>query len=124
MSFWLSMTSLRPWRTTTWSSASSTRSRPLGSGMLALDAHDVRRQRKHRQRHGRRSNKDGRAFAQCRFDFHRCADERGTFLHAQQTKSAPVSIRLGGVKADAVVLDDQKDLIGSAFEDDFDMSGM
>jgi hypothetical protein len=55
---------------------------------------------------------------------HRCADERGTFLHAEQTKSAPVSIRFGRVKADAVILDDQEDLIGSAFENDFDMSGM
>src|SRR5688572_1992463 len=123
MSFWLSMTSLRPSRTTTWSSASRMRSRPLGSGMLACCAEAYRRRRDGRDRNGRHAHKDGRTVAGRRLDLQGGANQRRTFLHAQQTEPAAVAVHSGQVETDAVILDDQRDLIGPPLENDLHVAG-
>src|SRR5688572_24814482 len=86
------------------------RSRPLMSGML--DGGD-----------GRHSYEDRRSLSRCGLDLQGGADERGAFLHPEQTESPAVAFGSAGIESYAIVLDDERDVIGAPLEDDFDMAG-
>src|SRR5262245_40580815 len=100
------MRSFRPWRTTTWSSASRMRRRPLISGMV-VNGH-------WRRRH---ANEDRRPLAWSGFDLQRRADERGALLHSQQTESASGGLHRCRIESHAIVFDDEGDVVGSTLED-------
>ena len=112
MSGWPSISSLRPWRTVTWSSASRMRRRVCvshgRSPVRAIGAAAIRTQ-------------DGRALAGCRLDFERGADQRGPLLHAEQAEARASRRRSARIEADAIVFDDEQDLVAAAFEDDVDV---
>ena len=68
-------------------------------------------------------HEDGRSPAGLRFDLQRRADERRAFLHPQQSESLTIHAGLACIEADAVVFDDQEDLIAPPFEYDIDLAG-
>src|SRR6185503_7377408 len=108
---------------TTWSSASRMRSRPLTSGMLACPAEACRRRRDRRHGCGGHSYEDRRSVTGCGLDLQRGADERGAFLHAQQTEPAPIRIDPGRIESYAIILHDQRHVIGPSLENDLDVAG-
>ena len=68
-------------------------------------------------------NKDRRALIRRRFDFQRGADQRGSLLHADQSEAGAVPA-FGDVEPDSIVLDDQQDAVGAAFENHLDLPGV
>src|SRR5436190_4118429 len=69
---------------------------------------------------------DRRAAASCRFDLQMTANEGGAFAHPDQSQSTAICVRAGRLEPDTVVLDDERHVLGTAFEHDINVvrSGM
>src|SRR5688500_1758371 len=70
---------------------------------------------------GRDADKDGRASAWRRFDLELSTHEGGAFSHADQAKAGAGRFRW--FEPDAVVLDDQRHVLGATLEYDVDAVG-
>src|SRR5229473_391025 len=67
---------------------------------------------------------DSRAFARKRFDPERSSHEHDALSHADQTETLLARAECAfGVEATAIVLDDERYMIGTTFEQDGDVSG-
>ena len=114
MSGWPSMSSLSPWRTVTWSSASSTRSGVVWSAMVV------------RVPVAGRSPSGGRSWCPCppsiRFRPSRRRAPRAPACRAARIP-VPRAPFIVGIEPHAVVLDDEEDRVGASLEDDVDALG-